>query len=131
MDKRALIRTAETFGCAGCDNPFAQDGEMTVFRHRGNKKWFGIYFRVPRRIFGQEVGSEYALNVKCDPALARLLFATYAGIVPAYHMSKTHWITVRLNGSVPAEEIERLLRLSYDIVAPKSRAPAAKNVKKS
>ena len=48
------------------------------------------------------------LDLKCDPVLSRLLRETYRGILPAYHMNKTHWITVRLHADVPDEEVEKL-----------------------
>ena len=50
-----------------------------------------------------------------------MLCNTYAGILPGYHMNKKHWITVRLDGSVPDEEIEKLVRLSYDITSAGNR----------
>ena len=121
IEREELLRIAEGIPYAGHDTPFAQDGEMTVLRRADNRKWFGIYFRVPRRIFGEEEGSEYALNLKCDPVLSRMLFETYAGIVPAYHMNKVYWITLRLDGDVPREELKKLMCLSFDLVAPKPR----------
>ena len=39
------------------------------------------------------------------------------GIFPAYHMSKTHWISVALDGSVEKEKLEWLLDLSFDLTA--------------
>ena len=119
IQKGELLRMAADFERAGHDSPFARDEEMTVLRRTDNRKWFGIYFRVPSRIFGQGEGGEYAVDLKCDPALSRMLFETFAGVVPAYHMNKLYWITVRLDGSVPREEVAKLLRLSYDLVAPK------------
>ena len=52
---------------------------------------------------------------------AAMLCASYAGILPAYHMNKAHWITVRLDGSVPDGEIEDLLLLSRELTARKKR----------
>ena len=126
IDKASLLRMAEGFGAALHDCPFAGDGETTVLRRADNRKWFGIYLGVPRRVFGEGAGSECAVNVKCDPVLSRMLFQTYAGVVPAYHMNKALWITVRLDGSVPREEVAKLLRLSYDLVAPAPRAGVKK-----
>ena len=42
---------------------------------------------------------------------------TEKGIFPAYHMSKTHWISVALDGTVEKEKIEWLLDLSFDLTA--------------
>ena len=113
-------KMAEDSLCAGHDCPFSKDRETTVLRRRDNGKWFGIWLRVPRRIFGEGQGSEFALNLKCEPVLARMLRTTYAGIVPAYHMNKVHWLTVRLNGSVPREEVEKLLCFACELAGRKS-----------
>ena len=36
-------------------------------------------------------------------------------------MNKRHWITVTLDGSLPAVLIEELVEDSYDLVAPRKR----------
>ena len=127
MEKQEILHIIETFGNAVCDYPFEDDFETMILRHTATRKWFGAYLRVPKRIFGEgEKGEEFALDIKCDPVLAKMLCETYKGIVPGYHMNKTHWITVRLDDSVPAGETEKLLRLGYDLVSPKSRANAKK-----
>jgi predicted DNA-binding protein (MmcQ/YjbR family) len=40
----------------------------------------------------------------------------YAAITPGYHLSKRHWNTVALDGSVPDEEVLELVDHSYDLV---------------
>ena len=45
-------------------------------------------------------------------------------VTPAYHMNKVHWNTVALNGKVPEEEIERMVRNSYDLIKPKMKGMA-------
>ena len=35
------------------------------------------------------------------------------GIMPAYHMNKMHWITVRLDGTVPEERVFDLIGMSF------------------
>ena len=37
------------------------------------------------------------------------------GFYPAYHMNKTHWISIVLSSGVPDEDVKRLIRLSYGI----------------
>ena len=54
-----------------------------------------------------------------QPTKARLLEAlreAYAAISPGYHLNKRHWISLRLDGSVPDELVEELLRESYGLV---------------
>lgn len=36
-----------------------------------------------------------------------------------YHMNKNKWITIRLDGSVPDDEIKNLIDLSYQLTADK------------
>ena len=65
------------------------------------------------------------VNFKCDPILISSLRGE-TSIFPAYHMNKASWITAALDGSVPAETIELLLDVSYEMTKPKSRRKAAK-----
>lgn len=69
---------------------------------------------------GKELGIEYAgysfLNLKCDPEESFMLRDIFPEILPAYHMSKKHWISVVLKESMPEKEIERLIDRSYGLV---------------
>ena len=65
-------------------------------------------------------GTVDILNVKCDPAMSGFL-RTREGFHPAYHMNKEKWLTIRLDGTVPEEEIKNLIDLSYDLTAEKSK----------
>lgn len=54
------------------------------------------------------------LNVKCDPEYRSYWLQKYPeSIRPAYHQNKLHWLTVVLDGSVSAEDVEALLQDSY------------------
>jgi predicted DNA-binding protein (MmcQ/YjbR family) len=54
--------------------------------------------------------------LKCDPFRADLLRETYRGIGHD-RTSTTIWISVDLAADVPAEEVERLVSHSWDLVA--------------
>lgn len=56
------------------------------------------------------------INLKCDPAEAQFLREMFAAVRPAYHMNKTHWNTVLLDGSIPRGEIERMIDNSWALV---------------
>jgi predicted DNA-binding protein (MmcQ/YjbR family) len=57
------------------------------------------------------------VSLKCDPELAELLRTTYPGsVVPGYHLSKRHWNTITLDGSVPDAELTAMLDHSYEVV---------------
>ena len=56
------------------------------------------------------------LNLKVDPQWRDLWRRTYKAVQPAYHQNKEHWITVILDGSIPDEDIKRMIAESYDLV---------------
>lgn len=56
------------------------------------------------------------LNVKTDPEWRDLWRATYASVIPGWHQNKEHWNTIILDGSVPRDEIERMIAESYDLI---------------
>lgn len=56
------------------------------------------------------------MNLKCDPDEALFLRDMFDAVLPGYHMNKTHWNTVILDGSIPEVEIERMMDRSYALV---------------
>lgn len=92
-----------------------------VFRHRENNKWFAVILEVPSDKLG--LPSKEALdvlNLKCDPLLAGAM-RTQPGFHPAYHMNKEKWISIRLDGTVPLEQIVNYLAISYDLTGLKKK----------
>ena len=89
------------------DFPFGPDVE--VFKVKG--KMFAL----------MPIGeSPPRINLKCDPDQAVALRARYAGsVLPGYHMSKTHWNTVLLDGTVPADELRWMVEHSYALIVAK------------
>ena len=108
------------------DYPWADTPRAAVFRHVANRKWFALMMEVPRDKLGL-LGAEKLdiVNFKCDSILIASLRGEN-GIFPAYHMNKASWITAALDGSVPAETIELLLDVSYELTKPKPRRKATK-----
>lgn len=96
---------------------FASSPDCAVLRCRDNRKWYGIIMRISRgKLLQGGTGDVDILNVKCDPLLRASLLQK-AGFFPAYHMNKTHWITMLLDGSVPMEDLTGCLAMSYDRVS--------------
>ena len=56
------------------------------------------------------------MNLKCDPQEAIMIRDIFPSVIPGYHMSKVHWNTVKLDGSVPIGEIQRMMDNSFDLV---------------
>ena len=119
MDRNAFEKyVADTYGVSG-EHPWLRYPEFTVFRHAGNGKWFALAMRIPKKFLGLNDEDEIdVVNLKNHPAAVEFFVGTN-GIFPAYHMNKTHWITVALDNSVPADLIKSLTERSYDITAPK------------
>lgn len=61
------------------------------------------------------------INVKCDPAWRDFWRSAFKAIVPAYHMNKEHWNSIILDGTIPQEDIERLILESYELTKPKKK----------
>lgn len=115
----------ETYG-AEAEHPWAKYPNYTVYRHRNNQKWFALMMDISKDKLGlPESGTICVINVKCDPLLIGSLRGE-AGIYPAYHMSKTSWITVALDGSVHDEKIKWLLDMSFDLTAKVVKAKGKK-----
>lgn len=120
MNKAEFISyIAEEYGCFP-DHPFEGDTETSVFRHDTNRKWFALVMTVDRSKFTPESGRCDVVNLKCDPSLAHSFYKE-KGIYPAYHMNKTHWISVLLDGSASDDNIRFLLHCSYTLTAPKMK----------
>lgn len=85
-----------------------------VLRHADNKKWFALVMDVQSDKVGL-TGTDYVdvINLKVDDIFFRDLIIQENGIMPAYHMNKMHWISVRLDGTVPEERVFDLIDMSY------------------
>ena len=55
-------------------------------------------------------------NVKADPQWRDFWRSTYASVIPGWHQNKDHWNTIILDGTVPEQEIQRMIAESYDLV---------------
>ncbi len=61
------------------------------------------------------------ISLKCDPLLAVTLREKYDEIMPGYHLNKKHWNTLVLAGQLPWDEVQGLIRHSYELVAGSAR----------
>ncbi len=86
-----------------------------------------LVFKVGGKMFAlTNLDGEPTVNLKCSPEKAIELREQYSSIVPGYHMSKTHWNTVYLNGSITDNFLKELIDLSYQLVF--DSLPKAKRV---
>jgi predicted DNA-binding protein (MmcQ/YjbR family) len=78
-----------------------------------------LVFKVCGKIFLLTMLERYPLsiNLKCEPEHAIELRERYDAVQPGFHMNKTYWNTVVLDGSIPTGEVLRMIDHSYDQVA--------------
>lgn len=76
-----------------------------------------LVFKVVGKIFllaGLENRDRF--NVKCDPERAVSLREEYEEVQPGYHMNKTHWNTVYMNGRLSDSHLMQMIDHSYDLI---------------
>lgn len=124
MTRQELLNhIAYTYGITP-DYPFEGDFTTAVCRHGDNRKWFAILMEIPRSRLG--LGGEGTLNVvnlKISPEMLPSLLQE-RGVFPAYHMSKTHWVTVALDGAevrASDETAEFLTEVSFTLTAKRTK----------
>ncbi|CAA9198528.1 putative protein YjbR [Flavobacterium bizetiae] len=92
----------------GASEHFPFDEDTLVFKVGG--KMFALSSLL------QWEKNEPSVNLKCDPERAQELRAEYDDIKPGFHMSKVHWNTIALNGSLSNTLIKELIDHSYELV---------------
>jgi predicted DNA-binding protein (MmcQ/YjbR family) len=76
-----------------------------------------LVIKVINKIFALiNLEGELSINLKCDPQLAIELRERYNCVLPGYHMNKTHWNTVMIDGSVSDMCIREWIELSYKLI---------------
>ena len=56
------------------------------------------------------------INLKCDPEKAMELREQYEDVQPGWHMSKTYWNTILLDGNIRWSDLKEWIDHSYDEV---------------
>lgn len=100
--------------------PF-HDFNWQLVRVEGSKKAF---------LWTYERDGYINLNVKVSPEWRDLWRSTYPAVLPGYHQNKEHWNTIILDGTIPTEEIQRMIAESYDLVADSTTERIYEAVKK-
>lgn len=89
---------------AKLEYPFGED----VAVYKVNDKMFALIAE------GKE---PVRISLKCDPELSKVLREKYEEVQAGYHLNKKHWNTIVLSGQLSWQEIQDLIRHSYDLVA--------------
>lgn len=113
MDPAALREICLGFPGAFEDFPFGP--ETSVFKVRAAVSG-GTRHEAKVFALSSMDEADWSVSLKCDPVLAEQLRAAHPEIRGAWHMNKTHWNGVRLDGSLPEEMVRDMVEDSYDLV---------------
>ena len=76
-----------------------------------------LVFKVGGKMFALCDLEEFnSANLKCDPERAVELREQYDAVTPGYHMNKTHWNTVKVDGDVNGRMLQELIDHSYELI---------------
>lgn len=88
------------------DAPF-HDMNWQLVRVKGSKKAF---------LWTYEKDGYIHLNVKVSKEWRDFWRNAFPSVIPGWHQNKEHWNTIILDGSIPDEDVKRMIAESYDII---------------
>ncbi len=99
---------------ATLDHPFGEDTMVIKVKH----KMFATLSvgKMEKSEINLDNENTAWLNLKCDPDEALALRDIFNAVIPGYHMNKKHWNTLILDGTIPDEEIKRMIDNSFMLV---------------
>ena len=104
--REEAIKYGLSFPNTYLDYPF-KDHNWQLVREKATKKAF---------LWTYEKDGYINLNLKVNPEWRDFWRRTFKSVIPAYHQNKEHWNTVILDGSIPEEDIKRMISESYDLI---------------
>ena len=90
----------------GSDKHYKDTWDATLYTLAG--KLFVLWF--------EDRHGKTMINLKLEPSYGMALRLEYPDITPGYHMNKLHWVTLRLDGTVPDELVRDIVDESYRII---------------
>ena len=104
--RREILSYGLSFPDTYQEAPF-HDANWILVRVRPGKKAF---------LWTYEMDGFLRINVKVDPEWGLFWRKKYEAVIPGYHQNKDHWNTIILDGSVPEEDVKRMIAESYDLI---------------
>ena len=107
MTREEVLEYGLTFPFTYQEAPF-HDPNWQLVRVKGSKKAF---------LWTYEKDGYLNINVKADVQWRDFWRSAYPGsVVAGYHLNKEHWNTLILDGTIPEEDVKRMIAESYDLV---------------
>lgn len=90
-----------------------------------------LVFKVLNKMFAlTNLDGQFSISLKCEPEKAIELREHYPSVTPGWHLSKIHWNTVMIDGSVNNDLLKEWIDHSYDIVVSKLTKKQREELKK-
>lgn len=104
--RKAMLEYGLSFPDTYVDAPF-RDQNWQLVRVKNSKKAF---------LWTYEKDGWIHLNVKVTPESRDFWRHVYESVIPGWHQNRDHWNTVILDGTIPEEDVRRMIAESYDLV---------------
>jgi len=76
-----------------------------------------LVFKVMGKMFAlTDIETFASINLKCKPEIAIALREEFPAVQPGYHMNKTHWNTIIMDGSISDSLIFNWIDNSYNLI---------------
>lgn len=99
--------------------PWEDDPDSITFKTKLSKKWFAIMMRIPADRLGLKGRNLIdVVNIKLPPDKINVLIDN-VHYFRAYHMNKTHWLSVKLDKDSDISEFLSLAEISYSLAERK------------
>jgi predicted DNA-binding protein (MmcQ/YjbR family) len=108
MDHKTVEEYILSMPNSWLDYPFGEGVAVYKVGPKGDGKMFALI---------SEGKAPVRLSLKCDPELSKVLRERYEEVMPGYHLNKKHWNTLILSGQLEWDEVQGLIRHSYNLVA--------------
>lgn len=108
MDHKSIEKFILALPEVRLDYPFGENTAVYKVGLPASGKMFALI---------KEKSDPLNISLKCDPKLAEVLREKYETIMPGYHLNKKHWNTIVLTGQLPLEDVQALIRHSYDLAS--------------
>jgi predicted DNA-binding protein (MmcQ/YjbR family) len=97
-----------------------------------NNLWGAYRYWVGGKMFALLVDDKDRpwVNLKLQPEDGYLARQAFSDITPGYHMNKTHWNAVNLNGKVPINFLKNMVDKSHGIVLGKLSKKIQETIRK-